>query len=135
MTIQASGTFQVKLSPQAPGTGEEPGVGRLLLDKQFSGDLKAVSAGQMLSVGTGVEGSAGYVALERVSGSLHGRQGTFALQHNGTLNRGTPELSIRVVPDSGTGELTGLNGEMTLDQSGGGHAYTLRYTLPTTDPA
>lgn len=130
MTQQASGTFQVKLSPQAPATGEEPSVGRLVLDKVFSGDLEAVSAGQMLAFRTETENSAGYVAIERVSGRLHDRQGSFALQHSGSMNRGTPSLSLGVVPDSGTGELLGLSGEMQLDPSGGGHAYTFTYTLP-----
>lgn len=130
MTQQASGTFQVKLSPQAPAGSEEPTVGRLLLDKVFSGDLEAVSAGQMLALRTGTENSAGYVAIERVSGALHGRQGSFALQHSGTMNRGVPGLSIHVIPDSGSGDLLGLSGEMVLDQRDGGHAYTLTYTLP-----
>ena len=105
-------------------------MGRMLLDKQFSGELAGTSAGQMLAFRSDTQGSAGYVALERVSGSLHGRGGTFMLQHSGTMNRGVSQLSIRVVPDSGTGELAGLSGEMDLDQSGGGHAYTLSYTLP-----
>ncbi len=135
MTQQASGTFQVKLSPQAPAGSEEPSVGRLLLDKVFSGDLEATGAGQMLSLRTEVENSAGYVAIERVTGRLHGRQGSFALQHGGSMNRGAPSLSIRVVPDSGSGELRGLSGEMVLDQSGGGHAYTLTYTLPEAQQA
>ncbi len=130
MTQQASGTFQVKLSPQAPAGSEEPTVGRLLLDKVFSGDLEAISAGQMLALRTETENSAGYVAIERVTGRLHGRQGSFALQHSGTMNRGAPGLSIHVVPDSGSGDLLGLSGTMALDQSGGGHAYTLSYTLP-----
>ena len=130
MTPQAHGTFEVKLNPQAPATLEEPGIGRLLLDKQFSGDLEAVSAGQMLSFQAATEPSAGYVAMELVSGRLHGRPGSFVLQHSGTLARGVPGLSIQVVPDSGTGELAGLSGEMALDQRGGGHAYTLTYTLP-----
>ena len=130
MTQQASGTFQVKLSPQAPAGSEEPTVGRLLLDKVFSGDLEAISAGQMLALRTETENSAGYVAIERVTGRLHGRQGSFALQHSGTMNRGAPGLSIHVVPDLGSGDLLGLSGTMALDQSGGGHAYTLSYTLP-----
>lgn len=130
MTQQASGTFQVKLSPQAPGGVEEPTVGRLLLDKVFSGDLEAISAGQMLALQTETENSAGYVAIERVTGRLHGRPGSFALQHSGNMNRGAPGLSIHVVPDSGSGDLLGLSGTMALDQSGGGHAYTLSYTLP-----
>ena len=128
MTTHASGTFEVNLTPQ-PAAPEEASVGRLLLGKQFSGDLIGHSAGQMLSVGTEVKGSAGYVALERFSGTLHGRAGSFALQHSGTMDRGTPSLSVRVVPDSGTEQLIGLVGEMTID-AGAGHAYTFAYTLP-----
>ena len=108
MNYQASGTFDVKLSPQ-PATGEW-GLGRLTLDKQFHGDLNATSAGEMLSAMTGVEGSAAYVALERVSGTLHGRRGAFTLQHTGVMARGEGQLTISVVPDSGEGELAGLAG-------------------------
>ncbi|HEY0555574.1 MAG TPA: DUF3224 domain-containing protein, partial [Thermoanaerobaculia bacterium] len=106
MTSRASGPFDVKVTPQAPDAdaGEAP-IGRMILDKQFHGDLEAVSKGQMLAAGTEVQGSAGYVAMERVTGTLHGRSGTFVLQHTGIMNRGTPSLTITVVPDSGTGEL------------------------------
>jgi hypothetical protein len=121
----------VKLNPQAPEEGVgDPTVGRLALDKQFHGDLQGTSKGQMLAVRSDVEGSAGYVAMERVSGTLGGRTGTFALQHSGTMDRGAPMLSITVVPDSGTGELVGLAGSMTLDISDGKHAYDFAYTLP-----
>ena len=104
MTTEASGTFDVKLIPQAleENVGD-PSVGRLSIDKQFHGDLEATSKGQMLAAGTDVADSAGYVALERVVGTLHGRSGTFALQHSGTMTRGAPTLLITVVPDSGTG--------------------------------
>jgi hypothetical protein len=125
---RASGTFEVKLSPQEDKDGE-PTVGRLILDKQFHGDLEAVSKGQMLSAGTAVQGSAGYVAIERVNGTLNGRGGTFALQHSGTMTRGTPGLTITVVPDSGTGELEGLAGGMTIEIAGGKHSYVFEYTL------
>ena len=128
MTTHASGTFEVTLTPQ-PAAPEETSIGHLLLAKQFSGDLEGHSAGQMLSLGTEVGGSAGYVALERFSGTLHGRSGSFALQHSGSMDRGTPSLSVRVVPDSGTEQLSGLTGEMTIDP-GAGHAYTFAYTLP-----
>ncbi|WP_293911515.1 DUF3224 domain-containing protein [Deinococcus sp.] len=128
MTTHASGTFEVQLSPQ-PAAPEEASMGRLLIAKQFSGDLDGHSAGQMLSLMTEVQGSAGYVALERFSGTLHGRAGSFALQHSGSMDRGAASLSVRVVPDSGTGEPAGLAGEMTID-AGAGHAYTLSYTLP-----
>jgi uncharacterized protein DUF3224 len=128
MTQRASGTFEVKLSPQAP-EGDSP-IGRMLLDKQFHGDLEAVSKGQMLAASTAVQGSAGYVALEQVNGTLQGRQGTFVLQHNGLMDRGKPQLAIVVVPDSGTGQLEGLAGRMDIQIEGGKHSYELEYTLP-----
>jgi len=129
MKSQAKGPFEVKMSPQAPD--EKAGnVGRMLLDKQFHGDLEATSQGQMLAFGSAVKGSAGYVAIEQVSGTLHGRKGTFVLQHSGTMDRGEPHLSIRVVPDSGTDELAGLAGTMTIEIADGKHAYGFEYTLP-----
>jgi uncharacterized protein DUF3224 len=128
MTRRANGTFEVKLSPQAP-EGDSP-IGRMLLDKQFHGDLEAVSKGQMLAASTAVQGSAGYVALEQVNGTLQGRQGTFVLQHNGLMDRGKPQLAIVVVPDSGTGQLEGLAGRMDIQIEGGRHSYELEYTLP-----
>jgi hypothetical protein len=101
----ASGSFEVKMSPQTQEEGVgDPNVGRMTLDKQFHGDLEDTSHGQMLAAMTDVEGSADYVAIERVTGSLDGRSGTFALQHSGTMTRGVPQLAITVVPDSGTGE-------------------------------
>jgi len=131
VTMQAQGTFDVTLLPQASDdTGGGPSVGRLSLAKQFYGDLDATSTGQMLAVNTDVAGSAGYVAMEQVTGSLHGRSGTFALQHSGTMTRGTPQLNITVVPDSGTGQLAGLAGTMTIEIVDGGHLYALTYTLP-----
>ncbi len=105
-------------------------VGRFVLDKVFHGDLEAVSQGEMLSFGTATAGSAGYVALEVVTGTLSGRSGTFALQHSGIMNRGEPSLSLHVIPDSGTLELTGLTGTMKIDRSDGQHQYTLEYELP-----
>jgi hypothetical protein len=130
MTTPASGTFEVKMTPQAPdeNAGDAP-IGRMLLDKQFHGDLQATSRGQMLAAGTEVKGSAGYVAMERVTGTLHGRSGTFVLQHTGTMNRGTPSLTITVVPDSGTGELTGLAGSLAIEIADGKHSYRFEYTL------
>jgi hypothetical protein len=112
-TMHASGTFEVKLTPQ-PGDEQAPGVGRMAIDKQFHGDLEAVSRGQMLTAVTSVKGSAGYVAIEQVTGSLHGRSGAFVLQHSGTMTRGTPQLIVSVVPDSGTGQLAGLAGTLTI---------------------
>jgi hypothetical protein len=129
VTKHASGTFEVKTNPQTDEKVGDPTIGRLSLDKQFHGSLEATSKGQMLAVSTEVQGSAGYVAMERVSGTLDGRKGTFALQHSGTMTRGTPQLSITVVPDSGTGELTGLAGKMTIKIEDGKHFYELEYTL------
>ncbi|HEX8160482.1 MAG TPA: DUF3224 domain-containing protein [Pyrinomonadaceae bacterium] len=124
----ASGTFEVKLTPQAAGEGAS-GVGRMTINKRFSGDLEATSRGEMLTLMTPVEGSAGYVAMEQVTGTIAGRSGTFALQHTGTMRRGAQRLSVTVVPDSGTGQLAGLAGEMKIDIVGGKHLYTFDYTL------
>ena len=130
MTNHASGTFEVKMKPQAPEDGVgDPTVGRMSLDKQFHGGLEATSRGQMLAAMTDVEGSAGYVAIERVKGTLGGRDGSFALQHSGTMTRGVPQLTITVVPDSGTEQLNGLAGRMTIDIAEGKHSYDFEYTL------
>lgn len=126
--MQATGTFEVKLSPQAP-EATEPTIARMLINKQFDGDLKGSSQGQMLAVRTAVEGSAGYVALERVTGSLAGRQGSFVLQHSSIMTRGVPQQQIRVVPDSGSEELTGLRGEMEIEIVAGEHRYRFDYAL------
>lgn len=131
MTMHAHGSFEVKMAPQPAQDGVgDPGIGRMALDKQFHGELEATGKGQMLAAGTDVPGSAGYVALERVSGTLHGRGGTFALQHSGTMTRGVPQLSITVVPDSGTGELLGLTGKLAITIADGQHAYDFEYSLP-----
>jgi hypothetical protein len=130
MTRNASGTFEVKLSPQPPDENVgDPTVGRMSLDKQFHGDLEATSRGEMLAVRTETEGSAGYVAMERVAGTLDGRSGTFALQHSGTMTRGVPHLLITVVPDSGSGQLAGLAGQMKINIVEGKHSYDFEYTL------
>ena len=129
MTTRAGGTFEVKMSPQVDGEAGGACVGRMLLDKRFAGDLEATSKGQMLAVRTPTEGSAGYVAMELVTGALRGRAGTFVLQHTATMTRGAQQLSITVVPDSGTGELEGLAGRMEIDFSGGGHSYHFDYAL------
>ena len=130
MTTHARGPFEVEIKPQPSYvTDASAAVGRMSIDKQFHGDLEAISKGEMLAVGTGIEGSAGYVAMEQVSGTLHGRGGTFALQHTATMNRGTPQLSITVVPDSGTGQLVGLSGQMTIQIVDGNHSYDFEYTL------
>jgi hypothetical protein len=132
MTTRASGTFDVKMTPQAADSTGTTSLGRMTLDKRFHGDLEATSKGQMLAASTAVEGSAGYVALEQVTGTLKGRRGTFVLQHTGTMNRGTPQLSITVVPDSGTDELAGLVGSMTIIIADGKHSYDFDYTLAAT---
>ena len=127
-TKTASGTFEVKLTPQTDPAAE-PFLSRLALDKQFHGDLEAISRGEMLAVGTSIPNSAGYVAMERVSGTLHGRSGSFALQHSGTMTRGEPRLTVTVVPDSGTGELEGMSGSMKIDIRDGKHFYDLAYSF------
>jgi len=129
----ATGTFEVKVTPQtAEDSSQHATLGRMSLDKQFHGDLQGESKGQMLTARTAVEGSAGYVAIERVSGVLHGRSGTFVLQHTGTMNRGALQLSITVVPDSGTDQLAGLAGTMSITMAEGKHSYDFTYTLPRT---
>jgi hypothetical protein len=129
VTIHASGTFEVKLTPQPTDAAD---LGRMSIDKQFHGDLEATSKGEMLSAMGTVQGSAGYVAIEKVTGTLKGRTGTFVLQHTGLMNRGTPQLTITVVPDSGTGQLEGLTGTMTIEIAGGKHSYGFEYVLPGT---
>jgi hypothetical protein len=132
MTRQASGEFEVKMLPQAPEANVgDPSVGRMSLDKQFSGGLTATSKGQMLTMMTDVPDSAGYVAIERVIGILDGHEGSFALQHHGIMTRGAQQLSIMIVPDSGTSALKGISGAMTIEIADGKHSYTLNYTLPT----
>lgn len=131
MTSHASGSFEVTIAPQRAdeqGIGD-PMIGRMTLVKEFHGDLQAVSKGQMLALRTGTEGSAGYVAIERVVGSLHGSNGTFALQHSGILRRGAPSLELRVIPDSGTDELLGLDGTMAIIIADGKHLYEFNYSI------
>lgn len=133
MTTQhATGTFDVKITPQKPDNppAEESRVGRMSIDKQFHGDLEATSKGEMLAVQTETKGSAGYVAMERVTGTLRGRKGSFVLQHSATMDRGKPSLSVTVVPDSGTGDLAGLTGSMKIIIDAGKHSYEFDYTLP-----
>jgi hypothetical protein len=134
VTAHASGTFEVKLTPQAPDDkAEDASLGRMTIEKQFHGDLEGTSKGQMLTAGTGAKGSSGgYVAIEKFSGTLHGRSGSFVLQHSGTMTRGVPQLVITVVPDSGTGQLAGLAGAMTIKIADGKHSYDLEYTLAKT---
>jgi hypothetical protein len=130
MTSHASGTFEVKLTPRAPDdSSDQSAIGRMALDKQFHGDLEATSAGQMLAAMSGVKGSGGYVAMERVTGTLQGRRGSFVLQHSGTMNRGAAHLTLTVVPDSGTDELAGLSGSMEIAIEGKQHSYNFSYTI------
>jgi len=128
MTTRATGTFEVKLTSQ--DDGPDAPVGRMSLDKQFHGDLAGASRGQMLmSSSPSVNGSAGYVAIEKVTGTLHGHHGTFYLQHSGTMTRGVGELTITVIPDSGTDELAGVRGKMTIIIADGIHSYEFEYEL------
>jgi len=129
--MTATGTFDVKLKPQTDENVGDPTIGRMSIDKEFHGDLEGTSKGQMLAVQGEVKGSAGYVAIERVSGTLAGHKGTFALQHTGTMDRGVYGLSVTVVVDSGTGELAGLSGKMNIIIAGGKHSYEFEYTLAT----
>ncbi|MGH1541766.1 MAG: DUF3224 domain-containing protein [Arenicella sp.] len=129
--MKVTGQFQVSLKPQEPygKSGNGINLGRMSIDKTFSGELDASSTGEMLSAITVVQGSAGYVAIERVEGSLNGKQGSFVLQHYGTMNKGKDQLVVEVVPDSGTQELTGLSGKMTIRIDEGQHYYDFDYEL------
>ncbi len=129
MTAHATGTFDVKMEPQSENKAAGTSLGRMSLSKQFHGGLEGESTGEMLTAMTEVKGSAGYVALERFTGTLDGRSGTFVFQHSGTMTRGTPQQSVTVVPDSGTGELRGLAGAMTITIAGGKHSYDFEYSL------
>jgi hypothetical protein len=128
----ASGPFEVKVTPLPPDDkAQDATLGRLAIDKQYHGDLEGTGKGQMLTAGTAVKGSAAYVAIERVSGTLRGRTGTFVLQHSGTMNGNALHLTITVVPDSGTEQLTGLTGTMNIIiASDGKHSYNFSYALP-----
>ena len=132
MDQQAKGEFDVTRTPQpALDLGDGITAGHNRFDKHFHGELEATSVVQMLAVGTDVPGSAAYVAIERVVGTLHGRAGQFFLQHNGVMNRGAASLSLTIVPDSGNDALAGIAGNMTIDITGGKHFYTLAYSLPS----
>jgi hypothetical protein len=130
VTAHASGTFEVKVIPEGASDKPDAVLSRFSLDKQFRGDLEGTSKGQMLGAGTKVKGSAGYVAIELVTGKLNGKSGSFTLQHSGTMTRGALQLSVTVVPDSGTGELEGLTGKMSINVANGKHSYEFDYTLP-----
>ena len=132
MTQHASGPFEVKVTPQKPDTqiARSANLGRLTIDKRFRGDLEASAKGEMLATQSEVKGSAGYVALERVTGKLQGRSGTFVLLHSATMKRGAPESTVTVVPDSGTGELTGLSGSMRIKVApDGAHSYEFDFKI------
>jgi len=127
----AAGPFDVKMEAQGePDKADGSTLGRYSLDKQYHGDLEATAKGTMLTAGTEVKGSAGYVAMERVTGSLKGRSGSFVLQHSATMTRGEPQLSITVVPDSGSGQLAGLTGKLNIIIAAGKHSYEFDYALP-----
>jgi len=128
----ATGSFDVAMLPQTDPAASTPGatLGRMRLDKHYHGELQATAQGQMLSALTATKGSAAYVAIEHVTGTLHGRSGSFVLQHKGVMNRGAQQLEIIVVPDSGTDGLLGLSGRMGIRITEGRHYYDLDYSLP-----
>ena len=131
MSGHATGPFEVKVKPlPAEENVGDPAIARMSLDKQFHGELEATSKGQMLSTGN-PKTSAVYVAIERVSGTLKGRKGSFALYHTGVMTGGAPSLTVTVVPDSGTDELVGLSGSMAINITEGKHSYDFTYTLPS----
>jgi hypothetical protein len=130
LATHASGTFDVKIIPLAPDdNAADPTLGRMSIDKQYHGDIDGTGKGQMLTAGTDVKESGVYVAIERVAGTLHGRSGSFSLHHTGIMTRGAQQLSITVVPDSGTGQLVGLAGKMNITIVDGKHWYDFEYTL------
>jgi hypothetical protein len=128
---QAAGTFEIQVTPQPPyDTGPGATLGRMTIAKQFHGDIEATSTVEMLSAMSEVKGSAGYVAIERLRGSVHGRAGGFVMQHSGTMTRGAPTLAVSVVPDSGSGDLAGISGSMSIDIVDGKHFFRFDYSLP-----
>ena len=136
MTERITGTFDVKMNPlPLHEAAVDAGIGRMGLDKRYHGALDASGVGEMLAAMTTTPGSAGYVALERVDGTLGGRSGSFFLQHSGTMDRGAPTLSVTVVPDSGTGELAGLSGRLAIRIESGAHYYDFDYTIGGPAPA
>ena len=135
MTMHATGAFDVKTTPLPPddatgGANAKTKIGRYALDKQFHGDLEATSKGEMLGAGDPSKGNAGYVAIEYVTGTLHGHSGSFALQHTGTIDQGKFQLTVTVVPGSGTEGLAGIAGTMTIIITNGKHSYDFEYSLP-----
>lgn len=131
ITHLAKGTFTVDIKPSGEGnTADGVTLGRMSLNKKFDGDLQGTGSGEMLTAMTAVKGSAGYVAIERVTGQLAGRRGSFVFQHTGTMNHGAQQLAITVVPDSATGELQGLSGAFRIVIRDGKHFYEFEYVLP-----
>lgn len=130
MAKHASGTFDVKIGPQKDEGIGDATIARMSIDKQYHGDLEGTGLGQMLAGMGEVKESGAYVAIERVRGTLHGRNGSFAVHHRGVMTRGAQELLITVVPDSGTGEFAGISGTMTIDIRDGKHFYGFDYSLP-----
>jgi hypothetical protein len=130
VTLHAKGPFDPKIAPLPSPELPQGVLARMSIDKQFHGDLEATSKGEMMTASTAVKGSAGYVAMEQVTGKLNGRSGSFILQHSATMNRGVPQLSVTVVPDSGTDQLVGMTGTMNIIITDGKHAYDFEYTLP-----
>jgi hypothetical protein len=131
VTQRAAGTFDVKITPESVHAAMEGQLARMSIDKQFHGDLEGSSRGEMLAIGNGAPGSSGaYVALERVTATLGGRTGTFALMHQGVMTRGEASLTVSVVPDSGTDGLEGISGTMNIIIQGRQHSYEFSYTLP-----
>jgi uncharacterized protein DUF3224 len=133
MEKHAKGSFEVKMTPKPwSDNSDEHGFGRFMLDKQYHGDLEAAGVGQMLTAGNGAPGSSGaYVALEKITGSVDGRKGAFVVYHLGIMNRGVPELKLAIVPESGSGELQGIGGTITIAVADGKHSYDFAYTLAT----
>ncbi len=125
---KATGTFEVKIKPLGTAA-DDAALGRMSVNKEFQGDLQGTSKGEMLTAGTSIKESAAYVAVEKVTGTLKGHSGSFELVHRGLMTRGTPQLEIMVVPDSGTEQLTGLSGRLDIKIEGGKHYYEFQYTL------
>ena len=130
MTQHASGPFEVKMQPQGEGdVAAGSSLGRMSLDKQYNGDLQAIGKGEMLAARSDIPTSAAYVAIERVTGTLHGREGSFVLVHKGVMTSAGQQLVIEVVPDTGTGQLVGISGSLGIRIEGGKHYYDFDYEL------
>jgi len=128
MTKRARGSFEVKISPLPPDP-VDPGFGKLVFDKTFRGDVEGTSKGLMFGVGDPKDGEAGYVALERFTGTVQGRRGSFVFQHSSWMSGGAMEMDIKIAPGSGTEELAGISGRMTIHISGSDHSYDFDYQL------